>query len=184
MPTIKHITNPRELAALRPGNGVSILTSIEWTLLPPDLHLVLEADGEVQARCSIWQSTLPEHNRKQPVAVGHFEASSVETGVLILRATCDWINKLGRRYVIGPINGTTWHKYRLVTENGTRTPFFLEPQNPEYFMAAWSIAGFTTLAEFHSGIMPPQVAPDPRLDRVRCRLNAAGVSIRNLDIKE
>ena len=48
---------------------------------------------------------------------------------------------------IGPVDGNTWQRYRLITEPGTEPPFFLEPDNPDAWPGQFTAAGFTPLAQ-------------------------------------
>jgi len=45
----------------------------------------------------------------------------------------------------GPVDGDTWHRYRLVTWSDGTPPFSLEPFSPLAAVAAWRGADFTPL---------------------------------------
>lgn len=182
MPTLLQADHPDAWRDFRAPPAFPLLSPEEWSLLPPDAHFILHTDGFVHARCSVWTESLPPHDGARPGAVGHFECVDAPAGEALLGAACGHLLGRGVRLAIGPINGNTWMKYRLVTGGGKRPPFLLEPFHPAFYVEAWRRAGFEPLTEFHSGLFPPQVDDDPRLDRVRSRLDALGIRIRNLDV--
>ena len=50
------------------------------------------------------------------------------------------------------MDGSTWGRYRLLTERGTEPPFFLEPDNPDDWPTHFAAAGFTPVARYVSAI--------------------------------
>ena len=173
--------SPDSWLKLEPTEGVTLLSAEEWKHLHPHQHCLLVKGNTVHARCSVWLNSLPKTGHGQPAAIGHFEASTPDSGRQLLSEVAQWIQATHEVPIIGPINANTWHKYRLITDKGTRPPFLLEPTHPDFYVEAWTQAGFQPLAEFHSAQMPPQSEEDPRLGRVKARLATAGVRIRNLD---
>jgi GNAT superfamily N-acetyltransferase len=80
------------------------------------------------------------------------------------------------------MDGSTWGRYRLLTERGDEPPFFLEPDNPDDWPAHFRDAGFEPLAEYVSTLVTDLGERDPRLSRVEERLAAQGVTIRPLRV--
>jgi hypothetical protein len=177
-------SDPANWADQQTAANMTLLSPDEWEHSGPDVHCLLIEEDLAVARCSIWRSSLPQQEQAQPVAIGHFEACDQSAGTAVLEAAMDWIHEGGNAPIIGPINGNTWHKYRLVTESSGRAPFLLEPAHPAFYVDAWTGAGFRPLAEFHSARMPPQSEEDLRLARVKPRMEAAGVRIRHLDLDD
>lgn len=177
-------TLPENWADAPAAPNLHLLAPNEWLATRPDVHCLLFDGAVVVARCSVWLHRLPTINGAQPTAIGHFEASCQSTGTAALKATISWIGKKSEGPIIGPINSNTWQKYRLVTDSSGRPPFLLEPSHPEFYVNAWAGAGFRPFAEFHSASMPPQSEEDPRLERVKQRMESVGVRIRNLRIDD
>jgi hypothetical protein len=178
---LKRTKSPCDWRSFKPAAGLTLLSANEWERFKPDLHCLLVSGNTVHARCSVWLNSLPDTGQGRPSAIGHFEASDRATGQQLLRETVRGIQNIHEGPIIGPIDGNTWRKYRLVTESSGRPPFFLEPTHPALHVQAWTGAGFKPLAEFHSARMPPKAEWDPRLARVKPRLESAGVRIRQLD---
>lgn len=83
--------------------------------------------------------------------IGNFEALDDEEAVTrLLREASKWAKGRGAERVVGPMNGDTWHSYRLSLGPRDEAPFFMEPYNPPYYPKLWQQAGFEQLATYHS----------------------------------
>jgi L-amino acid N-acyltransferase YncA len=147
----------------------------------PTEHLVVLDGGVPAARASIWARSLPLLEGLRAGAVGHYAASTEAAASLVLERACARLRELGCETAVGPIDGTTWRRYRFVTERFAEPPFFLEPDNPDSYPGQFAAAGFAPLAGYTSALTRDLSAHDPRLDRVTERMDAAGVRVRALD---
>lgn len=132
------------------------------------------------ARCSWWLDSAPPLAGERPGVIGHFSATSPEAARAVLDRACAELAARGATVAIGPMDGNTWRRYRWVIETGDEAPFLMEPWNPPAYPVWWREAGFATLASYQSALVTKLDAVDPRLARVRERLAADGVTIRNL----
>jgi GNAT superfamily N-acetyltransferase len=119
--------------------------------------------------------------------IGHYEALNRDAGVALLGAACRELADQGVARVLGPMNGSTWMRYRLALPSqpgdpACEPPFFAgEPRNsfdyPEHFEAA----GFRVVARYESRI--DDLAGDA-LDagEVTARATEGGFSLRALDV--
>jgi GNAT superfamily N-acetyltransferase len=82
------------------------------------------------------------------------------------------------------MDGNTWRRYRFVTERGAEPPFLLEPDNPDDWPDQWRSAGFTAIATYSSALNSDLTQEDPRIERARGRLAAAGVAIRPIGLDD
>ncbi len=140
----------------------------------PDAHLVL---GD-EARCSIWWHRTPQHAGQRVGAIGHFSAGDAESGARLLLAACARLAARGCRFAVGPMDGNTWRRYRLVVEHGDEPPFFLEPDNPAHWLECFTGAGFSVAANYCSSVQEDLGRRDKRVQAVACRAAKAGISIR------
>jgi GNAT superfamily N-acetyltransferase len=148
----------------------------------PDRHLVLTGeDGDAAACCSLWWRETPVHAGNPAGVVGHFFASDGDSARQILDTAAALLKEAGATVAIGPMDGNTWRRYRLMTRRGEDPLFFLEPDNPPEWPGWFSSAGFSSLARYTSSLMEEPPARDERLGRARDRLEAGGIRIRNLD---
>jgi GNAT superfamily N-acetyltransferase len=135
-------------------------------------------DGAAEAL--LWWSETPPLAGERLGAIGGFQATSAAAAAEILASACERLRTEGCTLAVGPMDGNTWRRYRLVTDAGTEPPFLLEPTNPPEWPAWWRAAGFTPLAEYYSTATDDLTRRDERVDGVAARLAAAGVTIRSL----
>src|SRR5688572_3456780 len=141
-----------------------------------DAHLL--AAG---ARCSIWWGKAAEIVNEKVGLIGHYEARDEEAGVSVLEAACGELKRRGCTLAIGPMDGSTWNRYRLVSEFGEERPFFLEPWNPETYPEYFRRAGFGGLASYSSALNMDLGFEDPKNEIVRRRVAEAGIRIREIE---
>ena len=67
----------------------------------------------------------------------------------LLNAVMEEVSLLNIAYIIGPMDGSTWNTYRLVT-SPQPDPFLLEVITPRYHIDLYKKYGFTTLAKYLS----------------------------------
>jgi GNAT superfamily N-acetyltransferase len=123
-------------------------------------------DGFGVARCGLWWRAVARHDGQPTGAVGHFATADADAGAALLQAACARLQAEGCRRVLGPLDGSTWHAYRLVTDRGTAPPFVLEPFTPPHWNAAFARAGFSPVAHYVSArtaLVAPAVPPVPGL---------------------
>jgi L-amino acid N-acyltransferase YncA len=148
----------------------------------PAAHFEASDDVTIYARCSIWNKGTPEYQRHRLGVIGHYAAEDQAAGQMVLDHACRKLGNSGCSYVVGPMDGNTWRRYRLVTESGDEPPFFLEPQNPPEWPAHFIAAGFSTISTYSSGMNSDLGVTDPRTDQHLERLAQAGVTLRSIDL--
>ncbi|MBI4346149.1 MAG: N-acetyltransferase [Elusimicrobia bacterium] len=147
----------------------------------PDDRLERVEGGEVAARCSLWWVRVPELAGERLGAIGHFAAGTESAALAVLEEACRALRARGCTLAIGPMDGNTWRRYRLLTERGDAPPFFLEIDNPDEYPAWFRAAGFGPIAGYRSTVDPALDEPYPRYARARERLDRLGVTIRPID---
>ncbi len=172
-----------DLAPLRLG-AVDPLEPKMFELTSPSRHLALhDVTGELVARCSLWRARDAEGAPTTAGLVGHYAAADADAGRELLEHASDWHRSEGCERVIGPMDGSTWHRYRLLTERGTEPAFFLEPDNPGDWPRHFTDTGFVPLASYVSMLNLDISQVDPRSDQRRADLERAGVTLRTIDIE-
>lgn len=83
-------------------------------------------------------------------AIGMFKCSDAQAGSLALANTCKALRNEGFDSVVGPMNGSTWHSYRLVVETDQSAPFLMEPQSGPHDLTAFQKAGFSEIQRYFS----------------------------------
>jgi GNAT superfamily N-acetyltransferase len=148
----------------------------------PDAHLVAVRDGLAVARGSLWWQSLPSHPDGPLGYVGHYAAADADAGAALLASAVETLASHGCALAVGPIDGTTWRSYRLVTEPGDRPPFFLEPQNPPDWPLHFRAAGFGELAHYTSALVGTIAEESPKIAEASARLERSGYRLRPVDL--
>lgn len=147
--------------------------------------LPMNAEGQVRAgrgaMALLWWSRVPELPGERLGVIGGFQAAEAAEAADVLQAACARLRAAGCSLAVGPMDGNTWRRYRLVTEAGTEPPFFLEPANPPEWPGWWQAAGFGPLAQYCSAATEDLEAHDPRLADTAARVHDAGIRLRPLD---
>jgi GNAT superfamily N-acetyltransferase len=145
-----------------------------------DEHWLLEDTAGAVARCSLWWTAAPAYQGHRVGLIGHYAADDALTEPL-LQLACDQLRQARCTIAIGPMDGSTYNRYRLVTEPGSEPPFFLEPTNPASWPVHFSDNGFEPLAHYYSAMQDDLESIDPRVSAIERQMQAAGVRIRPLD---
>jgi predicted N-acetyltransferase YhbS len=146
----------------------------------PDAHTIAVRDGVIVARASLWWTQTPSLPGQRLGIIGHFAVLDESGARELLSAMCEELKRRACTLAVGPMDGTTWRRYRLITERGTEPPFFLEPDNPDNWPAFFLGANFSPLATYFSALNDDLSVEDPRIPRTVGRLERAGVRFRAL----
>jgi GNAT superfamily N-acetyltransferase len=151
----------------------------------PDLHLVATIEERVVARCSLWWNSVPVMPGQRVGCIGHFAATERTASVELLENACGHLQAAGCTLAVGPLDGSTFRAYRLVTARAIQggdphPPFFLEPNNPDEWPGDFLAAGFSAWSEYLSNLAP-LTGPDPQLESRTAALAAQGIRLRTLD---
>lgn len=112
--------------------------------------LLIDNDGKPIARASYHVST-ELHGTQGPTGIiGHYESPFDDSGIQLLEHSINHFQKFGCEQIVGPMNTSTWHDYRLITEClsddlGLPTDlFFGERPNIMSYSSHFRDAGFHT----------------------------------------
>lgn len=160
-------------------------------LIPLELHTVEGARPDASwmltsahchvARCSLWWERTPMLPQERVGLIGHYAASSEDAGQTLLLHACAQLTAHGCSLAIGPMDGSTFGHYRLVTDPGSEPPFLLEPENPTSYPNHFAAAGFEPVAHYYSALQSELGSRRLRVHELAQRLAQRGVRIRSLD---
>jgi hypothetical protein len=114
------------------------------------------------ASALVWRDA-PSWDGKRTAAIGGFACAGVSEGVALLDAIAAAMAGEGYGAVVGPMDGDTWHRYRVVLESDGAPPFLLEPVSGPHDHAAFEGAGFAPVSEYVSarGALSAAIAASP-----------------------
>jgi GNAT superfamily N-acetyltransferase len=137
---------------LDPGHAAELASLDRPDFRGRQRALVAREDGEPVARAVARLSPALRDPAGRPYGViGLFEAlDRPAAAVELLRAAVGRLREEGAGEVVGPMDGDTWHRYRLNVGPHDEPPFLMEPYNPAYYPEHWRAAGFEVLEEYYS----------------------------------
>jgi GNAT superfamily N-acetyltransferase len=187
------VTQPVKLVAIESADEIERwtqpaewprLTAQELTLHAPDATWLATNGETAVARASAWWTTAPPLPGESLGAVGHFAASSRDAAKLVLDAACEALRSRGATLAVGPMDGNTWRRYRLVVDAGTEPPFFLEPTNPPEWPRWFLEAGWRRHSEYVSSVNDDLSRIDPAGAAKAQALAGRGVVMRDLRLED
>src|SRR5258707_1898376 len=93
------------------------------------------------------------------------------------------LSKRGCSLAVGQMDGSSWRRYRLLTERGSEPSFFLEPDNPDEWPEWFIASGFSPWATYFSALTDDLFNEDSRIPRTVQRLERQGVHWRPLSLE-
>jgi GNAT superfamily N-acetyltransferase len=146
-------TNREDLHRFCELPGLSALTpEVVERHRPQASWMLADATSDVAARCSLWWHDTPAHPGHRLGLIGHYAARDAASAAAILRVGCEQLAEQGCTLAVGPLDGTTWNRYRLLSERGLEPLFFLEPDNPDDWPGHFTEQGFSPLAKYYSAV--------------------------------
>jgi len=94
------------------------------------------------------------------MAIGKCTFESAKAGVALIAQACDIARAEGAKGLIGPMDGDTWHSYRLVSQTDGTPPFLMEPPGDAVQAQAFTQAGFEAISHYASARVPLEQVPD------------------------
>ncbi|MEM8792363.1 MAG: hypothetical protein AAGE80_12160 [Pseudomonadota bacterium] len=91
---------------------------------------------------------------------GKFGCASPVSGQALLDDVCRRAGRDGYEAVIGPMDGDTWHTYRLVIESEGSAPFLMEPPENAAAIEALDRSGFQIINRYFSARLPVEQVAD------------------------
>ncbi|MDX2183463.1 MAG: hypothetical protein SFW08_05700 [Gemmatimonadaceae bacterium] len=163
-----------ELTGLPWPDDWPVLTASDIARQQPDASVVLRRGPGAVARASVWW-------RRGPAAgvglIGHYGAIDAAAGNAVLEAACAALSARGCSHAIGPVDGSTWERYRLALPGFDAPPFLLEPVQPTSWSAHFVQAGFADVGRYRSDRAPLEVLASRARQDVERRLTSQGVTI-------
>ena len=147
------------------------------------LYLVLEDGRPVGRVVSRINTKLLDEDHNQYGMIGFFEALDKPDAIkALLREAISGLNAQGAKKIIGPMEGDTWHRYRLNTGPFDSPPFLMELYNPDYYPALWESSGFELFEKYYSKHVPDIGQAMKGLEKNNDKLITEGYKLRHIDL--
>lgn len=109
------------------------------------------------ASCTIWLDG-PRWQGSVTGTIGRLGITDAAAGRKLVQRACNELAEAGCETVLAPMDGDTWHSYRVVVESDGSPPFLLEPFGGPHDLAVLRGAGFDVLEEYVSARAPVPLA--------------------------
>lgn len=159
--------------------GLGELTPDTMRTHRPDKLITCDVSGRLAGRASLWWNKVPQYLDDRLGLIGHYAVDDAQTSAEILKAACSELARHGCTRAVAPIDGSTWRRYRLITERGSEPLFFLEPDNPDDWPLHFEQLGFTPFANYYSTVNEDIGKPFPL--QVATNLTVRTLDIRRMD---
>lgn len=110
------------------------------------MKAIFRSDG---ARVTLFPGA-PAWEGAPTMALGEFACETAAAGAAVLAQAEAAARAQGATRLLGPMDGTTWNSYRLVTESDSSAPFLMEPTSGPDDRTAFEAAGFAPVARYFS----------------------------------
>jgi hypothetical protein len=188
------MTRTLQIEMFRPDSaeGMSAFRTLERpapygpAVLPQeDAHLLVARRGDVPAARLSYRVAHGLHGAPELTGViGHYEANDDDAGVALLEDAVSRLAAEDAALVIGPMDRTTWGRYRLALPTPAAAdppPFLTEPVNPPEYPQQFEAAGFAPVAHYVSRIVTDLDALTDRTREAEEGMTAAGYRIEPMN---
>jgi hypothetical protein len=105
----------------------------------------------------------PDWDGRRAAAIGGIFFESADAGQALLAEVAAKLRNEGFEALLGPMDGDTWHRYRLVAESDGSRPFVLEPTSGPHDREVFVAAGFSPVSSYTSARarLVDTLAPEP-----------------------
>lgn len=117
----------------------------------------------------------PSLDGARTAAIGQFACETAAAGAALIHEVIAQLRAEGFGAVLGPMDGSTWARHRLVVESDGRPSFLMEPSNPEHYVDAFEQSGLKVVARYVSAVRPSSAS-------VSASPPPAGLRLRNFDV--
>ena len=169
--------------------GALYLNDIYWMknedVYPKEAkYFLVYKDNKIIGRaCGIINPEISYQNKKTCL-IGFYECSDdFHASKILFEAVEDYFRENGFEYLIGPMNGSTWCKYRI-TEPATNPPFMLDNYHKSWHLSHFVENGFVPIARYLSTKTDNLDKSYARLEKFEKRYSEKGIKIRHIKLNE
>ncbi|ADR21620.1 hypothetical protein MATR_07490 [Marivirga tractuosa] len=112
----------------------------------------VEDENNLLARAALYQNPNLNFQNQPTCSIGNYEAENhPKAAQILIDQVSEDAKKLGAKFLLGPMNGSTWSTYRFA--ESTNSPFFLEPHYLNYYQKHFLNAGFKSVRNYNSKLV-------------------------------
>ncbi len=145
---------------------------------------LLVSNNKVCARAALYNNPYLLYKNMRAFCVGNYESvNDANISSALLSHIEKEARENGARFLIGPMNGSTWDSYRFSLHHAYKN-FFLEPYHHLYYNQQFIDSGFTIIAKYFSSIDTTLKFDEPDVVVRENELKSAGVFFRTIQLND
>jgi GNAT superfamily N-acetyltransferase len=145
-------------------------------------YQVIDHEQKIIAQCSLWWENTPLYQGAKVGFLGNYQGTK-ETANLLLENAENTLKKSGCNWIIAPVDGIIWQRYRLITEDqGYYPQFFLEPNYPQKYLDHFLDQNFIPIAHYYSSLCQDLQIKNSFLNKYKEQLLQKNLKIRAFDL--
>lgn len=107
---------------------------------------------------AIFYRSAPRFDGLKTASIGALSITDDASGTALLEDMSNMARNEGFEAILGPLNGNTWHSYRVVVESDGSMPFLLEPTSGPHDLTALQATGFEIVSRYMSARISTRAA--------------------------
>lgn len=143
---------------------------------------ILKSGQSNIGRFAFYENPELQYHNESACTIGSYECIDDLKASHELLKHAQWMAKeKGCRWLIGPMEGSTWHNYRF-SQSNVQPNFFMEPYHHIYYNQQFTDFGFEPIAEYVSNLDETLAYDEDKLIRFENYFVEQGAKFRHLDL--
>ena len=124
----------------------------QFALSGPATCLLLLNEDKISGRLALYENKDLVYNNTPSITIGNYECiDDNKASAILLESAFDLARQKGYKYIIGPMNGSTWKNYRFMDDQ-TNPLFFTENLHQPYYTRQFTENGFGAISNYISQV--------------------------------
>ena len=143
--------------------------------------IIVEEGGKVKARATLHFNPGLRFKNEPTLTIGHYQSADDQAGKELLQFAAKQARELGGKWLLGPMNGSTWNSYRFKDRPEVES-IFLEPDHHADYPQQFRQVGFEAIAHYQTNSSSALTAPElEKLKQAETEWQAKGLRLRTFD---
>lgn len=144
--------------------------------------LAIDGDQPV-GRVAYYRNPVLQYKGEVAACLGSYECTEdTRVSRALLDHAIRQARRDGYRYVLGPMENSTWRSYRFAEVWGEVPPFMMEPYHLPYYAKQWRASGFERVATYYSTRDTALHYDKARLQAFEREVQRKGITLRPIDM--
>ncbi len=134
-------------------------------------------------RASLYFNPLLKYKDESACTIGNYECvQDDEISSSLIHAVLQAAKKSGMKFIVGPMNGSTWEQYRFIGSEKENL-FFSEQCHHQYYNDQFLQSGFTVIKDYYSSIDNDPTFDHEKVLETEAFFKSEGVTFREINME-